>query len=64
MKDLASLFKAVVMPYTAVCAVSGIIFMAVVGQEIPTFVWAIFLGSLSEMGIYWSIAGLIKKVRG
>lgn len=58
MKDL---FKAFVMPYTAVCSVSGIVFMTGTGQEVPMLLWGLFLGSLSEMGIHWSLANLRKK---
>lgn len=61
MKDYAALFKAFVMPYTAVCSVSGIVFMACTGQEVPMFFWYLFVGSQGEMGIHWSIANLRKR---
>ena len=60
MKDLPALFKAVVMPYTAVCSISTICFMTGTGQEVPIFIWGIFIGSLGEMGIHWSITNLRK----
>jgi len=61
MKDLPGVFKAFVMPYTAVWSVTTICFMAASGQEVPMFIWGIFLGSLSEMGIHWSVTNLRKK---
>lgn len=61
MKDLPVLFKAFVMPYTAVCSVSGIVFMTGTGQEVPMLLYGLFFGALGEMGIHWSLANLRKK---
>jgi len=61
MKDLPALFKAFVMPYTAVCSLTGIVFMAGTGQEVPMILYGLFFGSLGEIGIHWSIANLTKK---
>ena len=61
MKDLPALFNAVVMPYTAICSVSGIVFILGTGQEVPMMLWGLFAGSLSKMGIHWSLTNLRKK---
>lgn len=61
MKDLPALFKAFVMPYTAVCSLTGIVFMTGTGQEIPMLLYGLFFGALGEMGIHWSITNLRKK---
>jgi len=61
MKDYAAIFKAFVMPYTAVCSLTGIVFMIGTGQEVPMILYGLFFGSLGEMGIHWSLAKLTKK---
>ena len=61
MKDLPALFKAFVMPYTAVCSLTGIVFMTGTGQEIPMLLYGLFFGALGEMGIHWSLSNLRKK---
>jgi len=61
MKDLAKLFNAFVMPYTAVCSLSGIVFMVGTGQEVDIILYGLFFGSLSKMGIHWSITSLLSK---
>ena len=61
MKDLSSLFKAFVMPYTAVCSLTGIVFMTGTGQEVPMLLYGLFFGTLGEMGIHWSLSNLRKK---
>lgn len=61
MGDLAKLFNAAVMPYTAIASVSGIIFMVGTGQEVHMILYGLFFGSLSKMGIHWSITSLLNK---
>lgn len=63
MKDYATIFKAFVMPYTAVCSVSGIVFMTGTGQEVPMILYGLFFGALGEMGIHWSLSKLEEKIR-
>jgi len=58
MKDV---FKAFVMPYTAVCSLTGIVFMTGTGQEVPILLYGLFIGALGEMGIHWSLSNLRKK---
>ena len=59
MKDLPVLFKAFVMPYIAVCCVSGIVFLACIGQEIPMFIWGLLGFAFTEMGFEYGV----KKIR-
>jgi len=61
MKDLPALFKAFVMPYTAVCSLTGIVFITGTGQEVPMLLYGLFIGALGEMGIHWSLSNLRKK---
>jgi len=61
MKDYTALFKAFVMPYWVVCALSGIVFMIATGQEVPMELWGLLGFPLSEMGIHWSVSKLVTK---
>ena len=61
MKDLAALFKAFVMPYTAVCSVTTICWLTGIGEEVPVIIWGLLIGSLGEMGIHWSVSKLVGK---
>lgn len=60
MKDLPVLFKAFVMPYTAVCSVSGIVFMLATGQAVDQMLWVIFVGALGELGIEFGVIPVVK----
>ena len=61
MRDLPALFKAIVMPYTAICSFTGVVFLLVTGQEVPIVLYGFFFGALGEMGIHWSISNLKRK---
>jgi len=61
-KDIAKIFNATVIPYTAIVSVTGIVFMLSTGQEVDLILYGLFFGSLSKMGIHWSISSLINRV--
>ena len=61
MKDLPALFKAFVMPYTAVCCISGIVFMTGTGQEVPIYIWGLLGFAFTEMGFEYGVKKIRKK---
>jgi len=51
MKDLPALFKAFVCPYLACIFGTGIGFNLATGQDVDPLLWALFAGTLTEIGI-------------
>ena len=61
MKDLPTLFKAIVAPYIACYAFTVMGFLWATNQDIPQMLWIVFVGALGELGIEFGAKRIRKK---